>query len=351
MDRKQLIDRAEQYASEWLQSNPDWVQRRPEDDGTNSPQQTEGDKARSLNIRHASREAADELLNMNGHQDNQKSGVVGESNASSTNQANMAPGVTASSVEGANHLGDETHKNNPSSVPASSQLGSDQSTAPNGEVHPSTSMMSGSQHTPEQENKAVGGHSQQVPHHQQGEKAALAAGAAGAAVGAKADHSMGGGDHVSHHASNDAGVNRDQVPSQSHHSEKLAEETGEPGAKRSPQHQDPQHQQPTGTTMAGAGTAPTNDMENAPQNAEEAGADDKEGDGDRRSTMEGGSLAKANDKTDENLPNDPNAKKGKTDVKPKNTGGDAHHIAEQAEQGMGGLTGKQPVGKIDLKHL
>ncbi|ORE07456.1 hypothetical protein BCV72DRAFT_262118 [Rhizopus microsporus var. microsporus] len=37
--------------------------------------------------------------------------------------------------------------------------------------------------------------------------------------------------------------------------------------------------------------------------------------------------------------------------KPKNTGGDAHHIAEQEPMGLGGLTGKQPVGEINFKTL
>ncbi|KAI7871608.1 hypothetical protein BDF14DRAFT_1762860 [Spinellus fusiger] len=36
---------------------------------------------------------------------------------------------------------------------------------------------------------------------------------------------------------------------------------------------------------------------------------------------------------------------------PLNTGGTAYHIAEQPDMGLGGLTGKQPVGKIDLKTL
>lgn len=37
--------------------------------------------------------------------------------------------------------------------------------------------------------------------------------------------------------------------------------------------------------------------------------------------------------------------------KAKNTGGDAHHIAEQEPMGLGGLTGKQPVGEINFKTL
>jgi hypothetical protein len=37
--------------------------------------------------------------------------------------------------------------------------------------------------------------------------------------------------------------------------------------------------------------------------------------------------------------------------KPLNTGGDAHHIAEQPPKGLGGLTGKQPVGEINFKKL
>ncbi|KAI8340371.1 hypothetical protein EDC96DRAFT_568127 [Choanephora cucurbitarum] len=37
--------------------------------------------------------------------------------------------------------------------------------------------------------------------------------------------------------------------------------------------------------------------------------------------------------------------------KPLNTGGDAHHIAEQPSQGLGGLTGDQPVGEVNFKRL
>lgn len=43
--------------------------------------------------------------------------------------------------------------------------------------------------------------------------------------------------------------------------------------------------------------------------------------------------------------------KAKHAPKPKNTGGDAHHIAEQEPMGLGGLTGKQPVGEINFKTL
>lgn len=35
----------------------------------------------------------------------------------------------------------------------------------------------------------------------------------------------------------------------------------------------------------------------------------------------------------------------------KNTGWTRQHVAEQQEQGKGGLTGDQPVGKIDVNHL
>ncbi|GAN06594.1 hypothetical protein MAM1_0129d06081 [Mucor ambiguus] len=37
--------------------------------------------------------------------------------------------------------------------------------------------------------------------------------------------------------------------------------------------------------------------------------------------------------------------------KPLNTGGDAHHVAEQPPMGLGGLTGKQPVGEINFHKL
>jgi hypothetical protein len=37
--------------------------------------------------------------------------------------------------------------------------------------------------------------------------------------------------------------------------------------------------------------------------------------------------------------------------KPLNTGGDAHHIAEQPPLGLGGLTGKQPVGEVNFHKL
>ncbi|KAF1807734.1 hypothetical protein FB192DRAFT_1454669 [Mucor lusitanicus] len=37
--------------------------------------------------------------------------------------------------------------------------------------------------------------------------------------------------------------------------------------------------------------------------------------------------------------------------KPLNTGGNAQHIAEQPPMGLGGLTGKQPVGEVKLNHL
>jgi hypothetical protein len=37
--------------------------------------------------------------------------------------------------------------------------------------------------------------------------------------------------------------------------------------------------------------------------------------------------------------------------KPLNTGGDSHRIAEQEPMGMGGLTGKQPVGEVNFKKL
>lgn len=37
--------------------------------------------------------------------------------------------------------------------------------------------------------------------------------------------------------------------------------------------------------------------------------------------------------------------------KPKNTGGNTHHIAEHPPIGLGGLTGKQPVGEVNFKKL
>lgn len=43
---------------------------------------------------------------------------------------------------------------------------------------------------------------------------------------------------------------------------------------------------------------------------------------------------------------------GEHKSKPKNTGGDVHHIAEQPMITMhGGLTGKQPVGEVSFKKL
>jgi len=43
---------------------------------------------------------------------------------------------------------------------------------------------------------------------------------------------------------------------------------------------------------------------------------------------------------------------GEKHAQPKNTGGTRDHIKEQPDTGeLGGLTGKQPVGKIDLHHL
>ncbi|KAI8361742.1 hypothetical protein BD560DRAFT_404591 [Blakeslea trispora] len=41
----------------------------------------------------------------------------------------------------------------------------------------------------------------------------------------------------------------------------------------------------------------------------------------------------------------------KQSKKPLNTGGDAHHIAEQPAHGLGGLTGEQPVGEVNFKKL
>ncbi|KAL0076130.1 hypothetical protein F4703DRAFT_1885798 [Phycomyces blakesleeanus] len=50
--------------------------------------------------------------------------------------------------------------------------------------------------------------------------------------------------------------------------------------------------------------------------------------------------------------NTPDGQRGKASAPhPLNTGGTASHIAEQPDMGLGGLTGKQPVGKIDLKNL
>jgi hypothetical protein len=43
---------------------------------------------------------------------------------------------------------------------------------------------------------------------------------------------------------------------------------------------------------------------------------------------------------------------GEKHAQPKNTGGTRDHIKEQPDTGeLGGLTGKQPVGKIDVRHL
>ncbi|GAB5591146.1 hypothetical protein Unana1_06046 [Umbelopsis nana] len=50
--------------------------------------------------------------------------------------------------------------------------------------------------------------------------------------------------------------------------------------------------------------------------------------------------------------NDKSGEGEKMRVEPKNTGGTKEHIKEQPDQGqLGGLTGKQPVGKIDLHNL
>ncbi|KAG1151471.1 hypothetical protein G6F37_001954 [Rhizopus arrhizus] len=50
--------------------------------------------------------------------------------------------------------------------------------------------------------------------------------------------------------------------------------------------------------------------------------------------------------------NDPSYSEGqKQRPKPKNTGGNAHHIAEHPLIGLGGLTGKQPVGEVNFKKL
>ncbi|RCH94455.1 hypothetical protein CU097_009179 [Rhizopus azygosporus] len=62
--------------------------------------------------------------------------------------------------------------------------------------------------------------------------------------------------------------------------------------------------------------------------------------------------AAADNAMTEHKPGDKETKdKAKHAPKPKNTGGDAHHIAEQEPMGLGGLTGKQPVGEINFKTL
>ncbi|KAI8085880.1 uncharacterized protein B0P05DRAFT_534076 [Gilbertella persicaria] len=44
-------------------------------------------------------------------------------------------------------------------------------------------------------------------------------------------------------------------------------------------------------------------------------------------------------------------RKNNNNKKPLNTRGDAHHIAEQPSKGLGGLTGKQPVGEVNFKKM
>jgi hypothetical protein len=65
------------------------------------------------------------------------------------------------------------------------------------------------------------------------------------------------------------------------------------------------------------------------------------------STVSGGEAQGA----DENNGSDGGDDAGKKHAQPKNTGGTVDHVKEQPELGEGGLTGKQPVGKIDLHHL
>ncbi|CAO3661170.1 unnamed protein product [Umbelopsis vinacea] len=77
-----------------------------------------------------------------------------------------------------------------------------------------------------------------------------------------------------------------------------------------------QHQQP-GQVQEGESTAPGGEAQGADENNGSAGGDSA----------------------------------GEKHAQPKNTGGTADHVKEQPELGEGGLTGKQPVGKIDLRHL
>ncbi|KAH8556793.1 hypothetical protein BGW37DRAFT_405259, partial [Umbelopsis sp. PMI_123] len=60
-----------------------------------------------------------------------------------------------------------------------------------------------------------------------------------------------------------------------------------------------------------------------------------------------------NEKSQQNSENDQPQGSGQAKyVKPKNTGGTKDHVKEQPDTGeLGGLTGKQPVGKIDVEHL